>query len=39
MTSSRLAFTPPTEHHPPEFGNKPLLKTTFYRKTGVFWAN
>ena len=37
LTSSRLAFQPPSDHSKPEFARKPLIRDTFYRKTNVFF--
>ena len=36
LTSSLIAFQPPTEFSKPEFANKPLIQSTFYRKTVGF---
>lgn len=36
-TTNRQHFAPPPEHEKPEFGHKPIMRDTFYRKTNVFF--
>lgn len=30
-------FQPPPDHDKPEFGRKPIIRDTFYRKTNIFF--
>lgn len=38
-TTSLIAFTAPTEFHKPDYARKPIVRSTFYRKTNIMFPD
>ncbi|KAG2497850.1 hypothetical protein HYH03_004117 [Edaphochlamys debaryana] len=37
ITTTKLAFQAPSDHHKPEHARKPIVRETFFRKTNIFF--